>query len=193
MSGFRNLAMRLAAALLMLAGLQTAVLAANYQLNDRVQAYVSGDWYDGTIVGFGEGDYAGEYYVHFDKYTNSSYVQERNLRPLGPPAEPAAPTQAALEPGLYVCTGFDQATYRWSLALGTNGVYQQQKPDTEAGYYSVSGDTVTFQSGNYADIGWFGRIVTESGHTLLVLRSAANEQQGPRVNEYENIYCHLEQ
>ena len=44
-----------------------------------------------------------------------------------------------------------------------------------------------------ADLGWFGRIVTESGHTLLVLRSAANEQQGPRVNEYENIYCHLEQ
>ena len=59
MSGFRNLAMRLAAALLMLAGLQTAGLAANYQLNDRVQAYVSGDWYDGTIVGFGDPTFFG--------------------------------------------------------------------------------------------------------------------------------------
>lgn len=193
MSGIGGLAARLAAALMMLVAWHSTAFAAAYQLNDRVQAYVSGAWYDGTIIGFGEGDYAGEYYVDFDDYTNSYYVQERDLRPLGPPAEPAAPGQGSLEPGLYTCTGFDQATYRWSLALGTNGVYQQQKPDTEPGYYSVSGDTVTFQSGNYADIGWFGRIVTESGNTLLVLRSAANEQQGPRVNEYENIYCHLGQ
>jgi len=191
MSRFGTLGVRLAAALMMLVAWQSAGLAGAYQLNDRVEGYVSGGWYAGTIIGFGEGDYAGEYYVDFDDYTNSYYVQERDLRPLGPPAAPAVPAKMSLEPGLYICTGFDQATYRWSLAFGTNGVYQQQKPDTEPGYYAVSGDTVTFQSGNYADIGWFGRITEKSGNVLVILRSAANEQQGPRVNEYENIYCHL--
>lgn len=96
MSGFACGMMRLAAAVIIAAATASAALARDYQLNDRVQAYVSGEWYDGTIIGLGEGDFAGEYYVDFDDYTNAYYVQAKNLRPLDPPAQPADSQGASL-------------------------------------------------------------------------------------------------
>jgi hypothetical protein len=162
--------------------------SATYQVGDRVEVYASGTWFPGVVTALGSGDQAGEYYVHFDSDADD-YAQPAQMRL---PQAPATQVATA-EPGLYVCTGFDGATYRWSLALGTNGVYQQQKPDTEAGYYEEAGDLITFKSGNYADVGWFGRAVNEGGQTIVVLRSLANEQQGPRYNEYENFYCHIGQ
>lgn len=163
---------------------------ATYQLGERVEVYVDGKWFPATIIGLGSDRPDGYYYVNFDSGTQE-YAQPAFIRPLQ--AAPAAAEVATVEPGLYVCTGFDAATYRWSLALGTNGVYQQQKPDTTAGYYTVEGDRISFTSGNYAELGWFGRAEAEGGQTIIVLRSLANEQQGPRVNEYENIYCHMGQ
>jgi hypothetical protein len=164
--------------------------SATYQLGDRVDVLVDGQWYSATIIGLGSERADGYYYVHFDSGVEE-YAQPAFIRPMQ--AAPVETPVATAEPGLYICTGFDAATYRWSLALGTNGVYQQQKPDTTAGYYSVEGDLIAFTSGNYADLGWFGRAQKQGTETIVVLRSIANEQQGPRVNEYENIYCHLGQ
>lgn len=164
--------------------------SATYGLGDRVEVSVDGKWFPATIIGLGSERPDGYYYVSFDSGTQE-YAQPAYIRPLQ--AAPGETQVATAEPGLYVCTGFDAATYRWSLALGTNGVYQQQKPDTTAGYYTVKGDLIAFTSGNYADLGWFGRAENRDGQTILVLRSIANEQQGPRVNEYENIYCHIGQ
>jgi len=163
---------------------------ATFALGDRVDVYHDGQWYPATIIGLGADRADGYYYVHFDSGKEEP-AQPAFIRLM--PAQQDIPQVATIEPGLYVCTGFDAATYRWSLALGTNDVYQQQKPDTTAGYYAVQGDRISFTSGNYADLGWFGRAVAEGGQTIIVLRSLANEQQGPRVNEYENIYCHMGQ
>src|SRR3569833_1381589 len=58
----RNLMLRLGAALALFVVMSSASLA-DYQLNDRVRAYVSGVWYEGTIVGFDEGDYSGVFFV----------------------------------------------------------------------------------------------------------------------------------
>jgi hypothetical protein len=149
---------RLAAAMVMLVVVQSAALAASYQLNDRVQAYVSGDWYDGTIIGLGEGDYAGEYYVDFDKFTSSSYVREDYLRPLaqGTPVGPTGPNVSTkFTPGIYECLYADQY---FMLQLSGDLTYRQTAPEADPGNYTIEDSLITFTTGPYSVGQWTAEV-----------------------------------
>ena len=161
---------RLAAALGVLLLLQSAALAA-YQLNDRVQAWVSGDWYDGTVVGFGSGDYAGDYYVTFDKGGRSYYVNDNNLRPLatGTPAGPVVPTPR-FTPGIYECLYADQY---FMLRLSGDLTYQQTMPEADPGEYLVdeAAGIIRFTTGPYAIGQWSADIHNAADRAGLILHA----------------------
>ena len=154
MSRLGGFAARLLAALVLLVALQSAALAA-FQVNDRVQAWVSGVWYDGTIVGLGEGDYAGEYYVTFDKGGRSYYVNSDSLRALAP-AGPLVPGET-LTPAIYEC--FAQGQY-FFLRLGSGLDYQQTEPAAAPGLYELDTATgiIRFTTGPYSIGKWTAEI-----------------------------------
>ena len=162
--------LRLGAALALFVVMSSAALA-DYQLNDRVRAYVSGVWYDGTIVGFGEGDYAGDFYVLFDKGGRSYYVNADNLQalPQGTPAGPAIPG-VALTPGIYECELGDQYFY---LKLGSDLVYQQTMPEAEQGTYEFDGGTgvIHFVTGPYSIGQWTAEVHNAADRGGVILHA----------------------
>ena len=182
-------------ALVFVVGMGSLALADEWAVGARVQVYVSGDWYDATISGpVGSAPYAGYYSIHFDS-GRDSYADPRNIRTAaGAAPAPMAQTAAAPGPGRYTCVGFDGGQFRWYLTLGEDGTYRQTTPDLPSGRYQFypDGSVVAFD-GPYGDNGWFGRFSVEAGgRQQIVLRSVASEKQGPRVDEYANIYCSAE-
>jgi hypothetical protein len=176
----------------------TTAMAAGWAVGDKVQAW-NIDWYDGVIEEVGTDNYAGYYLVRFEGPSGPTYqyVAEKNIRPRpdggsnGDQSEATAPRT-----GRYICLGYSggaAGTFRWYLDLDGNGGYQQATPDLAAGTYSFDPATsaISFDSGPYADNGWFGRFSVErEGLThKIVLRSLASEAQGSRVDEYSNVYC----
>ena len=81
-----------AAKLLRAAAVSTLLIAgtamAQSHVGDRVRVWVSGDYYPGTIREVGTGSHAGQYLIHFDKYTTEQYALAKNVLPLS--AAPAA-------------------------------------------------------------------------------------------------------
>ncbi len=171
MSRIGDVFARLAAALAMFVALQSAALA-DYQLNDRVQAWVSGVWYDGTVVGFGSGDYAGEYYVQFDQGGRSYYVNANNVRPLGDSATPVGPAvpSARFTPGLYVCLYADQY---FDLSLGGDLTYRQTKPELEGGDYELDTATglIRFTTGPYSIGQWTAEVHNAADRAGVLLHA----------------------
>jgi hypothetical protein len=175
--------------------LASAALAADFSVGERVQVFVSGGWYGATISGpVGSAPYAGYYSVHFDDGSDS-YAKPDNIQAAPAPAGDGQAMQATdaegPRPGRYTCVGFGQGQFRWYLTLGADNTYQQSRPDLAPGLWQFypDGSVVAFD-GPYGDNGWFGRFSVEAGgRHQIVLRSVASEQQGPRVKEYENIYC----
>jgi hypothetical protein len=176
MSGIGGIVARLAVALGMLAALQSAADAEDYRIDDRVQAYVSGVWYDGTIVGFGSGDYAGEYYVKFDQGGRSYYVNADNVRPLarGTPAGPVIPG-ARFTPGVYECLLGDQY---FMLKLGGDLVYQQTLPEAEPGNYELdnASGTIRFTTGPYAIGQWTAEVHNAADRAGVILHADQDYQ-----------------
>ncbi len=166
--------------------------AAAWKVGDKVQAW-NVAWYDAAIVEIGTGGYAGYYKVHYEGFANEQYLKADSIR-----ARPgAAASQAsAPRPGKYVCMGYGvgPGTFRWYLQLGS-GTYQQKTPDLPAGtfVYSAAAKRLDFTSGPYKTSGWIGKFSVErEGKThKIVLRNRAFEAEGPRVHEYQNIYCTL--
>jgi hypothetical protein len=162
---------RLAAALLVLVAMHSVALAEDYQINDRVQAYVSGVWYDGTVVGFGSGDYAGEYYVTFDQGGRSYYVNADNVRPLprGTPAGPVIPG-VRFTPGIYECVIGDQY---FMLSLGSDLVYQQTAPEADPGTYEIDDarGVIRFTTGPYAIGQWTADIRNAADRAGIILHA----------------------
>jgi hypothetical protein len=179
----RARALGLLVGLLMVFGTATAS-ADDWQVGDKVQAY-NVDWYDGTIAEVGSGSYDGYYLVKWDDFNGQQYIAAKNIR-----ARPgSAPTGSNADAGLtgrYICYGYPGAggQYRWYLQIG-DSTYQQQTPDLPVGHFTSDESAISFTDGPYADNGWFGRL--DDGE--IVLRSVDSEQQGPRVDEYANIYC----
>lgn len=179
-------------ALICVVAMGAAALADEWAVGDKVQVYVSGDWFDATITGpVGSAPYDGYYSIHFDS-GRDGYADPRNIRGLqGAAAAPAAEPGSGPQPGTYTCVGFDRAQFRWYLTLAADGTYRQTTPDLPLGRYQFypDGSVVAFD-GPYGDNGWFGRFSVEAGgRQQIVLRAVASEQQGPRVDEYANIYC----
>jgi hypothetical protein len=176
----------------------SAGIAAQWQVGDKVQAW-NVDWYDGVIDQIGTDNYTGYYLVRFEGPSGPTYqyVAEKNIR--ARPDDAGSGDQAsAAEPraGRYVCLGYNggaAGTFRWYLDIDGSGGYQQATPDLPGGTYSfdAAASALSFESGPYAENGWFGRFSVErEGLThKIVLRSLASEAQGPRVDEYANIYC----
>jgi hypothetical protein len=175
-------------AVLMVFGTAGSAAADDWQVGDQVQAY-NVDWYDATIVEVGSGNYQGYYLVKWDDFSTPQYISAANIRPrpgaAAPAPQSADPTAAQ---GRYVCYGYPGpgGQFRWYLQID-DSTYQQQTPDLPAGHYvyDAAGSAIQFTDGPYADDGWFGRL--DNGE--VVLRSTASEQQGPRVDEFANIYC----
>lgn len=53
--------------------------AGGWRTGDKVSVWVSGDYYDGTIVEVGSGDHAGQYRIHFDRFTSEQYALAKNV------------------------------------------------------------------------------------------------------------------
>jgi hypothetical protein len=162
---------RLAAAFVMFFTLQSAALAAPYHINDRVQAMYSSAWYNGTIIGIGEGTFAGDYYVKFDDYTNAYYVNEKNLRPLpeGKPMGPAGPS-TRFTPADYECLYTGQYFY---LRLGSDLTYQQTMPESDPGSYEIDDATgvIRFVTGPYAVSKWTAEVHNEADRAGVLLHA----------------------
>ncbi len=80
----------------------SALEAATYTLNERIEVNILGSWDKATIIEIGVGEHEGEYKVHYDGY-NSTY--DRWLQPVyfrkvagAVAAPPAAPTPPATVP-----------------------------------------------------------------------------------------------
>jgi len=161
---------RLAAALGVFVALQSAAMA-DYQVNDRVQAYVSGVWYDGTVVGLGDGDYAGEFYVKFDQGGRSYYVNPQNLRSLalGTPAGPVGPS-TRFTPAVYECLYADQYFY---LRLGGDLMYQQTMPEADPGSYEIddASGVIRFVTGPYAIGQWTAEVHNAADRAGVLLHA----------------------
>lgn len=69
----------------LLAVLTTVSMAASAQaawhVGDKVSVWVSADYYDGTVVEVGSGEHAGQYRIHFDKFTSEQYALAKNVLP----------------------------------------------------------------------------------------------------------------
>ena len=65
-----------------------------WHVGDKVSVWVSGDYYDGTILEVGSGDHAGQYYIHFDRFTSNQYAMANNVyaRRSGTPAPASGKT-----------------------------------------------------------------------------------------------------
>ena len=50
-----------------------------WHVGDKVSVWVSADYYDGTVVEVGSGDHAGQYLIHFDKFTSNQYALAKNV------------------------------------------------------------------------------------------------------------------
>jgi hypothetical protein len=112
MEGFHGVAARLkggvlcAAAVLAIGLASTAAQAAGaWKVGDRVSVWVSGDYYDGRVVGIGSGSNAGQYLIHFDKFTSEQYALAKNVvaRRGAPPPAPKAKCQIMTINGLPAC------------------------------------------------------------------------------------------
>ena len=162
-----------------------------WQIGDRVQAWNSGVYYDGVIIGIGSGSMDGYFLVKTDGYNNPQYVSTANLR-AGPPVTPAAAGKP--RNGKYVCLLYNGGAgqFEWYLTI-SSGAYQQTRPDLAGGTYSydAGGRALTFTSGPYSHNNWIGLFSVErEGKThKIVLRDRANQARGPRVGEYSNVYC----
>jgi hypothetical protein len=184
---FRWAIVAYAVPVLLVFGTAGVATAEQWQVGDQVQAY-NVDWYDATIAEVGSGDREGYYLVKWDDFAGQQYIAEANIRARPGSAQPATSSGATALTGRYTCYGYPGpgGQFRWYLQVGDDA-YEQQTPDLPVGHYLVdAGDSsITFTDGPYADIGWFGRLESDK----VVLRSVASEQQGPRVDEYANIYC----
>ena len=83
----RHVRFAAAASALLIAG----AASAQSHVGDRVRVWVSGDYYVGTIKEVGSGSHAGQYLIHFDKFTTEQYALGKNVLPLGtaPAARPS--------------------------------------------------------------------------------------------------------
>jgi hypothetical protein len=50
-----------------------------WHTGDKVRVWVSGDYYNGTVVAVGSGDHAGQYYIKFDDFTSNQYALAKNV------------------------------------------------------------------------------------------------------------------
>ncbi len=50
-----------------------------WHVGDKVSVWVSADYYDGTVLEVGSGDHAGQYLIHFDKFTSDQYALAKNV------------------------------------------------------------------------------------------------------------------
>lgn len=58
----------------------SAAFAQNaWQVGDKVSVWVSGEYYDGTVVEGGCGNRAGEYRIHFDNFTSEQCALAKNV------------------------------------------------------------------------------------------------------------------
>ncbi|MBS0480391.1 MAG: hypothetical protein JSR79_13980 [Proteobacteria bacterium] len=67
----------------------SAMAQTSWRVGDKVSVWVSADYYDGTVVEVGSGDHAGQYLIHFDKFTADQYALAKNViarRPAVPQA-----------------------------------------------------------------------------------------------------------
>ena len=66
-----------------------AALAQNaWRVGDKVRVWVSADYYNGTVIGIGAGDNAGQYLIKFDNYAGNQYALAKNVLPRTTAAAP---------------------------------------------------------------------------------------------------------
>ena len=66
-----------------------AALAQNaWHVGDKVRVWVSADYYNGTVIGIGAGDNAGQYLIKFDNYAGNQYALAKNVLPRTTAAAP---------------------------------------------------------------------------------------------------------
>jgi hypothetical protein len=72
----------------------SAVFAQAWHVGDKVRVWVSGDYYDGSVLEVGSGDHAGQYLIDFDKFATDQYALAKNVYPrqAAPAARPSGKT-----------------------------------------------------------------------------------------------------
>ncbi|TFZ03744.1 hypothetical protein [Ramlibacter humi] len=167
-----------------------------FKPGDKVKVWVSADYYDGTVVQAGSGDHAGQYLIHFDKFSNDQWALARNVAARaggGGTTTAAAPAtagpDAAPRAGDYACVlgGGSAGSQAWRLELQP-GKYQQHKPDLASGQwkYDAAGKRLEFTSGPYAGR-WIG-LFSAAGHRHKVLLRPADRPANAKPG-YADVLC----
>lgn len=60
-----------------------AMAGGGFHVGDRVKVWVSADYYDGAVAAVGTGEHAGQYLIHFDRFSTDQYALARNVLPRG--------------------------------------------------------------------------------------------------------------
>lgn len=136
-------------------------LAQNFTVGQKVEGYNSGEWYKGTVMQIGSGNYQGYYYIQWDKYTVGQWVKAENVR-----AVKTATVAEATSPrtGEYVILSYGSSTNPvrvgyFMLGNGTYTYYNLAKKQIGQGTYAYNANTKTVQwtSGPFKDAAWGGQ------------------------------------
>jgi hypothetical protein len=157
-----------------------------WKVGDKVEAWNSA-WYPAEVLEVGDGDHAGQFRVHYDKFSSASdqWILAKNIRArvaAKSEAGKAAETAAGPRLGKYHVYSYGAAgsrLYLGDIELAAGGKYQAiqpgGKPLGEGRYrYDATKSTVTWLSGPYQDSEWGGGFeVSREGktHTIRLRRN----------------------
>lgn len=182
---------------LVFSGLALASLRAAdaWKVGDKVEAWNSA-WYPAEVLEIGAGDHAGQFRVHYEKFSAASdqWILAKNIRArtvAKSEAAKAAETTAGPRPGKYRIYSYGAVgnrLYLGEIELAADGKYHAVqpggKPLGDGKYrYDAGKSTVIWLSGPYQDAEWGGGFeVSREGktHTIRLRKNtiATNSTDG---------------
>lgn len=160
-------------------GLSSLPAAEAWRVGDRVEVWNSA-WYPAEILAIGEGEHAGQFRVHYEKFSAASdqWILAKNIRARAD-ATPAKSPQASAGPriGKYRVYSYGAAgnqLYLGEIELTSDGTYQASQPGGKSlgqGKYrfDAAKSTVLWLTGPYKDSEWGGGFeVSREGKTHII-------------------------
>jgi len=157
-----------------------------WKVGDKVEVWNSA-WYPAQVLEIGSGDHAGQFRVHYEKFSAASdqWILAKNIRARAPEkSEAAKAAETAAGPrlgkyGVYAYGAAGNRLYLGDINLAADGKYQAAQPGGkslgEGKYrYDAAKSAVVWLSGPYHDSEWGGGFeISREGktHTIRLKRN----------------------